>query len=147
MKLHDTFRAALKGVTVNMSRSLLTMLGIIIGVGSVILMSSIGASMQGVILGQVSSLGAKSMVIFPGNQEGSAAGMPGYDSLTFEDMEQIKKLGSITNVAPVIFIRGKTTYGKEEASPQVFGVPENFFKNQNITVGQGRPLCQNDDNG
>ncbi len=147
MKFHDTLKTAGKGVTVNLTRSMLTMLGIIIGVGSVILMSSIGASMQGVILGQVSSLGAKSMVIFPGNQEGAAQGMPGYDSLTFEDLAQIKKLGSVTNVSPVIFIRGKTTYGKEEASPQVFGVPATFFKNQNITAAQGRLIDENDDGG
>jgi putative ABC transport system permease protein len=70
MRLNDTFRAAFKGVTVNAMRSLLTMLGIIIGVGSVVLMSSVGQSMQGVILGQISSLGPKSMVIFPGKEGG-----------------------------------------------------------------------------
>ena len=59
MKLHDTFRQSLSGVTVNPVRSLLTMLGIIIGVGAVVLMSSVGASMQQVILSQVSSLGSK----------------------------------------------------------------------------------------
>jgi hypothetical protein len=44
--LRDTFQTAFKGVTVNGTRSLLTMLGIIIGVGAVVLMSSVGASMQ-----------------------------------------------------------------------------------------------------
>ena len=49
MRFPDTIHTAMKGVTVNTSRSLLTMLGIIIGVASVVLMSSVGASMKLVI--------------------------------------------------------------------------------------------------
>ena len=57
--LWNAFLLALRELRRNKMRSFLTMLGIIIGVGSVVLMSSIGASMQGVILSQISSLGAK----------------------------------------------------------------------------------------
>ncbi len=146
--LSDTLRAAFKGVTVNAMRSLLTMLGIIIGVGSVVLMSSVGQSMQGVILSQISSLGPKSMVIFPGKQEGGAQGvMSGFDSLRFEDLRELEQLTSIDQVAPVIFIPGRTTYGSEEGTPQVFGVTQNFFLNQNISAKQGRLLDAEDSDG
>lgn len=146
MYVRDLASTALKGVTVNASRSLLTMLGIIIGVGSVVLMSSIGGSMEGVILGQISSLGPKSMVIFPGQQEGGASQMQaGFDSLTLRDVEELKKLSSITRVAPVIFVQGTVSYGREEASPQVFGTTANFFLNQSIEVAEGRILTQEDD--
>src|SRR6185436_1810954 len=107
MLITDLFQASLKGVTVNMSRSLLTMLGIIIGVGAVVLMSSIGASMQGVILGQISSLGAKSMIIFPGQEGGGPqAAATGHDSLTLDDVDQLRKLSTIMTVAPVIYFPG-----------------------------------------
>ncbi len=148
MRLSDISHAAFKGVTVNAMRSLLTMLGIIIGVGSVVLMSSVGESMEGVILGQISSLGPKSMVIFPGKQEGGAQGvMAGFDSLTFEDLRELEQLKSIDKLAPVIFITGRTSYGREEGTPQVFGVDDNFFKNQNISAREGRLLEKDDSDG
>ncbi len=148
MLLRDTFQTAFKGVTANVTRSLLTMLGIIIGVGSVVLMSSVGGSMQGVILGQISSLGAKSMVIFPGTEEGGPAqAMAGHDSLTLDDVDQLKKLPTIEKIAPVIFIPGKTTYGTQEGSPQVFGITQEFFENQNIYVKEGRLLDLSDTEG
>lgn len=139
MKLRDSMHAAFKGVTVNPMRSLLTMLGIIIGVGSVVLMSSVGQSMEGVILSQISSLGPTNMVIFPGTAEGGASAISaGYDSLTFEDLRELEQLKTIKSIAPVIFMTGITTYGSQEGSPQVLGVVENFFKNQSITVAEGR---------
>ena len=147
MRIHDTMRAAFKGVTVNAMRSLLTMLGIIIGVGSVVLMSSVGQSMQGVILGQISSLGPKSMVIFPGKEGGPPGVMSGFDSLTFEDLRELEQLRTVNQFAPVIFIPGRTVYGSEEGTPQVFGVVENFFKNQNIVAREGRLLDSADIDG
>lgn len=148
MLLTDTFRASFKGVTSNVTRSLLTMLGIIIGVGSVVLMSSVGQSMEGVILGQISSLGPKSMVIFPGQQEGGPnAVTTGHDSLTFEDLRELENLKSIESIAPVIFIPGNTSYGKEQGSPQVLGIRPTFFENQKISVESGRFIDENDLNG
>jgi putative ABC transport system permease protein len=124
------------------------MLGIIIGVGAVVLMSSVGASMQEVILSQVSSLGSKSMVIFPGQDQGGAATVQtGYDSLTFEDLDALKKLQTITHIAPVIFLAGNTSYANEEGSPQVLGVTPQFFLNQTITTTEGRLLDDNDNDG
>ncbi|MBI5156305.1 ABC transporter permease [Candidatus Peregrinibacteria bacterium] len=145
MRLHDTFITALTGVRTHASRSLLTMLGIVIGVAAVVLMSCVGESMKGVILGQISSLGPKSMVIFPGQQEGGPSSIAtGHDSLTFEDLDLLKKLPTITHLAPVIFLPGTVSYGREEGSPQVFGVMEEFFSNQNIVPSEGR-LIDNDD--
>ncbi len=96
MRIDDTLMTAYRGVTANVTRSLLTMLGIIIGVGSVVLMTAIGASMEGVILGQISSLGARSMVVFPGQQEGGPnAVATGFDSLTFDDLAAIERLATV----------------------------------------------------
>jgi putative ABC transport system permease protein len=148
MLLRDMFQSAFKGVTVNASRSLLTMLGIIIGVGAVVLMSAIGASMQQVILGQISSLGPKSMVIFPGREEGGAGQvMAGFDSLTLDDIDDLEKLESIESIAPLIFVPGPVSYGREEASSQVMGVTPEFFVNQVTDLEMGRLIDAADDEG
>ncbi len=148
MRLDDMFHSAFKGVTSNISRSLLTMLGIIIGVGSVVLMSAIGASMKGVILSQISSLGAKSMVIFPGKEEGGGGQvMAGFDSLTFDDLDALKKLDSIDTVAPIIFVQGTASYGRNEGSPQVLGVTPEHFITQVTEAETGRLIDQADIEG
>lgn len=148
MRISDTLRTAGKAVTANRSRAALTMLGIIIGVGSVVLMSSIGASMQGVILSQISSLGSRSMVIFPGSTDGGPSTLAtGFDSLTFDDVDALKRLSTIETVAPVIFVPGTVSYGTQEASPRVLGVVSDFFLNQNIFVDNGRALDDADNEG
>lgn len=148
MKIHDMLSTALKGVTVNATRSLLTMLGIIIGVGAVVLMSSVGASMQKVILSQVSSLGSKSMVIFPGQAEGGGGAIAtGFDSLTMDDIDALNRLSTIEDVAPVIFLTGVTSYGNEKGSPQVLGITDEFLRNQVIETTAGRMLDKNDIDG
>jgi putative ABC transport system permease protein len=127
---------------------MLTMLGIIIGVGAVVLMSSIGASMQGVILGQISTLGPRSMVIFPGKEEGGASAVAtGFDSITFDDIDALKKLSSITSVAPIIFVPGVASFGSEETNPETQGVTPEFFRNQSIGLSMGRLFDKSDDEG
>lgn len=148
MLIHDLFTTAVLGVSRNRSRALLTMLGIIIGVASVVLMSSVGESMKSVILSQISSLGPKSMVIFPGREEGGASAVAtGFDSLTFDDLEELEKLKTIQNLAPVMFVPGTVQYEREEGSPQVFGVTEKFFTNQTITATSGRVIDAQDIEG
>jgi len=147
MLIRDTFKTAFKGVTVNLSRSALTMLGIIIGVGAVVLMSSVGQSMQGVILSQISAIGPKTMVIFPGQMEGHTQFATGFDSLTFEDLRELEQLKTITAVAPAIFVTATTSYGREEGTPRIVGITENFFLNQKITVRSGRLLTKEDIEG
>lgn len=148
MRFSDNLQTAYKGVTRNVSRAMLTMLGIIIGVGAVVLMSSIGASMQGVILSQISTLGPRSMVIFPGQQEGGAQAIAtGYDSLTYDDVDALKQLPTVTSIAPILFLTGTATYGSEEASPQTQGVVPEYFRNQNIEALYGRFFDESDNEG
>lgn len=146
MRIRDTLHLASTAMKSRKGRSLLTMLGIIIGVGSVVLMTGIGEGMEGVILGQISTIGTRSMVIFPGSQHGpNAQFFTGFDSLTFQDVEAIKKLETIESMAPIIFVDSKSTYGREEVSHTVVGTLDNFFRNQSITAEQGRVIDSDDD--
>jgi putative ABC transport system permease protein len=148
MLYRDMLQTARKGVTRNKTRSFLTMLGIIIGVGSVVLMTSIGASAEQLILGQISSLGAKSMVIFPSSiEDGGVVTRSGFDALTFEDLNALERLSTIQTIAPVIFVSSKVSYGREDTNPQVLGTTPTFFQNQSITVDNGRLFDEADDQG
>ncbi|MDA0375729.1 MAG: ABC transporter permease [bacterium] len=146
MLIKDTMFAAQRSLTSNKSRSLLTMLGVIIGVGSVVLMTSVGASMEKLILGQISSIGAKSMVIFPGQQQGAEGAIQaGYDSLTFEDIDALNKLTTITSVAPAMFMAvDQATFGREKTEPRVIGTIPNYFNNREVNVERGRLLDESD---
>lgn len=147
MRYRDLLQSAVVSLKRNLGRSSLTMLGIVIGVAAVVLMSSVGASMEQVILSQISSLGSRSMVIFPGNeQEGGASQFfAGHDSLTFEDIERLKQLRTITSVAPIVFIPGNVRLGREETSTQVLGVHPHFFSNQKIAPKIGRIIDDQDE--
>lgn len=146
MHLQDTLQSAQHSLAANKSRSLLTMLGIIIGVASVVLMTAVGASMEGLILGQISSIGARSMVIFPGNQEGpQGTVVAGFDSLTFDDVEALERLTTIETVAPMMFVDAeRATYGREESNPRVLGTVPNYFANREVEVTSGRMLEESD---
>lgn len=146
MLITDTFSTARKAIGVNKKRSGLTMLGVIIGVGSVVLMTAVGASMEVLILGQISSIGAKSMVVFPGQQEGPESTIAaGFDSITFDDVDALRRLGTITSVAPAIFVDVPTAiYGREETQPRVIATTPPYFKNREMPVAAGRSLEDRD---
>lgn len=140
MLITDTLSAARQSLTRNKNRSLLTMLGVIIGVGSVVLMTSVGSSMEQLILGQISSIGAESMVVFPGQVEGPQGALQaGFDSLTFEDVEALRQLNTVFSVAPGMFISNDAaTYGRETTQPRVVGTEPDYFKNREVTLALGR---------
>ncbi|MBU0766309.1 ABC transporter permease [Patescibacteria group bacterium] len=148
MLIRDLFSTATKGVTVNRMRSLLTMLGIIIGVGAVVLMTGVGKSVEGVILGQIDIMGPQTMIISPGNQgpEGGNASMrPDFDALTFEDVKALRTLSTIRTIAPGIIVPGDAQYEQEKVDPMLVGSTPEYFQNQNIKVTQGRLHDQQDE--
>lgn len=149
MRLVDTLLAANNALLANKRRAALTMLGVVIGVASVVLMTAVGGSMEQVILSQISSIGAKSMVVFPGEQEGPEANLrAGFDSLTYDDVEALKQLSTVTSVAPGITVPIPTAkYGREETIPRVIGVTPEYFDNREVTIDQGRLIERSDIEG
>ncbi len=141
MQLRDTVTIALKAVRGNRVRSLLTMLGIIIGVGAVVLMTSVGESMQSVILGQISALGPKTVAIWPGKngpEEGGSFLNPDFDSITISDVDALRRLNTIAHVTPIIFMEGKVSYGTEESDASVSGMTPDAYINQPVVATEGR---------
>jgi len=144
MLLSDILSTALAGITVNKGRAALTMLGIIIGVASVVLMVSMGKSFQNYILTQIAAVGTNTMDVFPVGFEKFGGNL---DSLTFDDYEAVKRLSTVENVAPVILVSESAHYGKEEVNPLIFGTTETIFPNYSLKLESGRLLDQSDIDG
>lgn len=137
MLYSDIFRSAKTAILANRMRSLLTMLGIIIGVGSVVLMVSVGRSFERYILDQVESFSSHLIEVYPTGFEKFGRQT---DTLTFSDYEAVQKLTTVESIAPVIFVTEKVVYGTEEVSPFIFGTTKEFFNNYSLNVDRGRIL-------
>ena len=144
MLLSDLLSTAVRGITVNRTRSSLTMLGIIIGVASVVLMVSMGGSFQRYILAQIASIGTNTLDIIPTGFQKFGGNL---ESLTYDDFVAVRSLSTVDRATPVIVIGKPVTYGEEEISPLVAGAYKEFGQNYGMTIGAGRPLSQNDEDG
>ncbi len=125
-------------------RSLLTTLGIIIGVGSVVLMVSVGSSFQSFILSQVSQFSANTFEVQPKGLEKFGGNI---DTITKDDFEAIAKLSTVQNATPAIFVRSHVDYGRESITPFVFGTTKDIFANLSLSIGEGRLLTDSDVKG
>lgn len=142
MLLRDTIQTAKTSITSHRMRSLLTMLGIIIGVGSVVLMVSVGRTFERYILDQVETFSTNLIEVYPTGYEKFGRTL---DSLKYEDYLAVNDLTTIQNAAPVIFITETVQYGTEEISPFIFGTTWKFFDNYGLKLGEGRLLDESDE--
>ncbi|TME85731.1 MAG: ABC transporter permease, partial [Chloroflexi bacterium] len=92
MKLYDSFRSALQSLVVNKLRSALTMLGVIIGVASVIAMVAVGNGASQQVQNTILSLGSNLITVSPANQsEGGLKGAGAQaQNLTLDDMRSLQ---------------------------------------------------------
>jgi putative ABC transport system permease protein len=120
------------------------MLGIIIGVGSVVLMVSVGRSFERYVLDQVESFSSHLIEVYPTGFEKFGRTL---DSMSFADYEAVETLNTVESVAPVIFVTEKITYETEEISPFIFGTTSNFFYNYSLKLERGRLLNESDIKG
>ena len=120
------------------------MLGIIIGVASVVLMVSIGNSFQNYILTQIASVGSSTMEVTPSGLQKFGGNL---DSITMEDEREISKVPNTTNVTPVIIVAKPVKHGKDQTNPIIFGSYATIFENYGMKLGNGRLVDQNDEDG
>ncbi len=144
MLLTDTIQTAFRGITVNKNRSLLTMLGIIIGVASVVLMVSLGNSFKNYIVSQVESFGTNTIDVFPKGFEKFGGNL---DSLTLEDFNAVKQLSTVESATPIIIVGKTVKNGKDEVSPMIMGSHTEVFGNYGLKLDHGRLLGPADEEG
>jgi putative ABC transport system permease protein len=131
----------------NKMRSLLTMLGIIIGVGAVIAMVAIGQGAQASVDAQISSLGTNILLIFPGTMArgGVMGGAGTATSLTEEDGQAIREqCPDVAYISPQLRDRAQVVYGNVNWSTSLQGGSPDFFAIRDWRIDQGDLFVEQD---
>ena len=130
MDFMNTFRLALRALARNKMRSALTMLGIIIGVGAVIAVVSIGQGAQYIVQQGIQAMGTNAVFISAGSNRagGVRQGYGGVRTLTVDDMNAIlQEIPLIKQAAPALSSRQQVVYGNQNWNTSITGTTPNYF--------------------
>ncbi len=140
MKQSTLMKIATTSILKNKLRTLLTMLGIVIGVGAVIVMVAIGNGAQSQIKQQIGGLGTNLIVVMPGasQQGGANRGAGSYSRLTVDDAKLLKQNGTLFSlVSPVVNTRSQVINGQLNWQTTIYGVSTDYPDIRNWTTSSG----------
>ena len=145
----EFIKLALGALKTNKVRSILTMLGVIVGVASVILLVSIGTGSQSLGTRQFASPGSNVVFVLPGKVDitRNTGGRPLTPVSKFElnDIRELDRAGgAIKQASPMIQVNGTLTYRGESVTVPIIGVWENLFSIRNLNLAQGKLVTQSD---
>jgi len=138
---------ALQALVANKLRSLLTMLGIIIGVGAVIAMVSVGMGVRSNVTSSISRLGSNMLIVQPGssNRGGVRKAMGSMQTLKYDDAKAIKsKIKDIDYVSPTVSSSYQIVNGNQNWNTSVQGVTPEFMAIRSLEVSNGSFISEND---
>ena len=140
MNLVESFRIAIRALSANKVRSVLTMLGVIIGVAAVILLVSIGTGVQSQITGQISGLGSNLLFVFPGKMDQGGPGGGGVTKqFTLDDVDYVQsRIGAQGTVIPTLQSAVELRMGNRTKSSMLGGTDQNGREAAAGTIEQGR---------
>lgn len=147
MLFKESVRIALDALTANKLRTILTMLGIIIGVGAVIAMVSVGLGVKQNITNSISSLGSNMLIVMPGssNTGGLRSAAGSRTTLKYEDAVSIKsKVKNIDYVSPTVRRSFQVVNGNQNWNTTVYGVTPEYMPIRSLTVSAGSFVTQDD---
>ncbi|MBU4223634.1 ABC transporter permease [Patescibacteria group bacterium] len=150
MKFKNIFKTSFEGLRVNKSRSALTVLGIVIGITSIILIAALGQGAQNLILGQIQGqVGSKVIEIAPGRQPKGPTDIMSIfsDSLKQKDVDALAQKSNaphITTIMPLVFGSESVAFGSETYQATIYGMTDAAEKLYNVSSGQGRFLTEDD---
>jgi putative ABC transport system permease protein len=140
MKQTTLLKVASQSILKNKMRTLLTMLGIVIGVGAVIVMVAVGNGAQTMIKEQISSLGTNLIIVMPGSGVvgGANQGAGTFNKLTVADAEKLKSEGTMLSaVSPVVSTRTQVIGGNGNWRTSINGVSTDFLTIRDWSVTSG----------
>lgn len=142
MDLKQTVKIALRALKTNKTRSSLTMLGVIIGVSSVILLVSLGSGLQNYVTKQFESLGANLIIIMPGKVDirRLSSGPPNFSTskLKIEDAKTLtEKSTLIINAMPMIFSQEPVKFNDQKVYVEIIGATEEYLNIVNTKTIEG----------
>jgi len=147
MKKSVLVRVAGESILKNKMRTLLTMLGIVIGVGAVIVMVAVGQGAQRGIATQINSLGTNLLIVTAGssNQGGVSQGAAAFNRLTVEDAEKLRREGTLfAGVTPVVNTRTQVIGGGTNWRTTINGVSTDFQTIRDWQAQSGTFFTEND---
>jgi len=146
----ESILIALEGLKVNKLRSLLTMLGIIIGVAAVVAMVSIGLGVQQKIQSSIAGLGSNLLIVMPGSSKptGGVRQAAGSNiTLTNQDSKAIgREISGINYIAPTVSQQYQIIYGNQNWNTSVTGTTPEYLEIRNYTIAEGSFFSSNDEN-
>ncbi len=147
MNFANLFKIALKALSNNKLRGFLTMLGIIIGVASVITMLAIGQGSKRSIQAEISEMGSNMIMIHPGGDMRGGVRLDADDmeSLKLEDLEDIQtKTRYVTYISPSVNSAGQAIYGANNTPTTVYGVNLDYLEIRRYKVEDGDTFSDHD---
>ena len=143
----NLIKAAFRSISKNRMRSLLTSLGIIIGVSAVIIMVAVGEGSQAKIEESINSLGTNLLIVFPGSasSRGAHMGAGSINHFTFDDVEKIRREATLIQaISPVVRAGGQVIGGVSNWATVVYGVSPDYFSIRNWEIEYGEPFTDRD---
>ncbi|MHC4660780.1 MAG: ABC transporter permease, partial [Planctomycetota bacterium] len=143
MLIWTTIKLAFKSLLANKLRSFLAMLGIIIGVGAVISMLSLGAGAKQNVMDRVSAMGTNLLYLRPGQRHRHGVASGTHQNLTLEDAEAVlKQVSGIKAVAPVVRGGAQFKYFNKNTGSSIIGTTITYFPMRNFEIEKGRAFTE-----
>lgn len=151
MTLFDNLRMAVRGVTANKLRSLLTMLGVLIGVAAVIILIAVGTGSSQAVESRIDQLGTNTLTVISTGRFGSGVSSTGTQTrnaeLTLADVKLISDKANapdVESVSPVVSTSVTATYQGATYSTTVTGSTPSYLVASDYTVASGRAITSTD---
>ena len=148
MKIYRTVKTSIRALRRNPMRAMLTTLGIVIGVGSVIAMMEIGAGSSAAVRKTISSMGANVLNVRPGaaSSGGVTFGSGSVKTLTPDDCVAIQReCPAVRSASPLVHTRAQVVYGNRNWVPTyIYGVSPAYLDVQGWAIADGEPFTQRD---
>lgn len=152
------FQQSIKALLSNKGRTVLTTLGIVIGISTVILVLSAGAGFRGIVNNQIATLGTNTLVIatrVPPTTKNRAAKNNGpsfnatvaITSFKMKDLEDVRRLNNVTNTYAIVVGQDTASYRNHKKSSMYFGVSAGRFEIDKGTLKDGRFFTDGEDKG
>ena len=139
----EAFKMSVQAIMAHKMRSLLTMLGIIIGIASVVSVVALGNGSEKKILADISAMGTNTISIFPGRGFGDRRSGR-IKTLTIDDAKVIAKQSYVASATPQTTSGGTLTYRNTDLSASLYGVGEQYFDVLGLKLESGRLFDETD---
>lgn len=150
MTIRHLFKTAVNGLKAHKSRSLLTILGIVIGITAIMLVIALGRGAESLILGQIQGIGSRVVVVVPGRQPSGFSDFLSTftDSIKERDLELLNNKSNVphaTKIMPLVFGSLTTSFENESYRPTIFGVTGMFSVIYDVYPDEGGRMMSDDE--